>query len=76
MRGIDYCKRILKRLESQGFSKEVPRNDLVKAIMLEVSWNRSTIRRYLQIMEELELIKKIGNGIYELNHEKIKELDT
>jgi len=72
--GFMSCVEVLKWLQLNGFEKEVDIKNLRRAIEINVGTSDAVIQKYLRLLQDFEMIKKAGNGVFEINYKRIAEL--
>ena len=72
--GFMACVEVLKWLQLNKFEKEVDVKTLRKAIEINVGTSDAVIQKYLRLLQDFEMIQKVGNGVFEINYKRIAEL--
>ena len=65
------CQKIMLHLARQGFTNQVTKKELKKAIVVLIGADPRTIKRWIETLKLLEYIEEVGMGIYRLNYAKV-----
>ena len=65
------CQQIMDYLIENGFTKQVTKKQLKTAIIRFAGLDPRTFKKYIEALELLGYIEKIGNGIYQIAHTRI-----
>lgn len=67
------CRKIMLYLARQGFTNQVTKRELQKAIVVLAGADPRTFKRWEQTLKLLEYIEEVGYGVYRLNYAKVPE---
>lgn len=73
-RSIDYCLDIMEYLKSKGFEKQAPAAEIRIAISIRAGALEATRKRYFMLLQEFGFMKPAGNGVFELDFNRMYEL--
>ena len=65
------CQKIMLYLARQGFTNQITKKELSKAIVFLIGADPRTIKRWIETLKLLEYIEEVGLGIYRLNYAKV-----
>ena len=72
--GFMACVEVLKWLQLHGFKNQASVKDIRKAIEITVGTTDATVHRYIWLLQDFEMIKQAGNGIFNINYKRIAEM--
>jgi hypothetical protein len=70
-KAVRKCERILTYLAEQGFTLQVTKKELHKAIAVLIGADPRTLRNWENTLKLLEYIEPVSPGIYRLNFVKV-----
>ena len=70
-KAVRKCNRILTYLAEQGYTYQVTKKELHKAIAILIGADPRTLRNWTETLKLLDYIEEVSPGIYRLNFVKV-----
>jgi len=74
MNVVEVCKQILAYCIKQGYTYQISKQELAKAIMLIRGADKRTIDKWLNVLTTLNYCRQVSANVYELNLKETPDL--